>query len=144
METSNIKDFISTYCDIPPEPKLLIVPLSEEEIINNFITYIKNNCINEHNLIKYKMPSEFHGKIHKHKFWSVIIDFITREMGFEDYNLGEWKPELVYSNDYNNLGYKEYFLVSEKKYDNYDDYVEDYIAIGIDKIDKIVFRIYKK
>jgi hypothetical protein len=158
METSKMADFISTYCDIPSEPKSSFVQVTEEEVIDNFTSYIKNTCVDEHNLVKYKMSNEFYGKIDKNEFWRIIIDFITREMGFDNFNLGEWKPELVYNSDYSSLGYKEYFLVTEKKYDtnydtnyvtnyvtNYDtNYVEDYIALEIDKIDKIVFRIYKK
>lgn len=144
METSKMADFISTYCGIPPEPEPSIVQVTEEEVIDNFTSYIKNTCVDEHNLVKYTMPIEFYGKIDKNQFWRNIIDFITREMDFEDYNLGEWKPELVYNTDYSSLGYKEFFLVTEKKYADYDNYVEDYIALEIDKIDKIVFRIYKK
>ena len=143
MEPSKIKDFISTYCGIPSESPSNIVSVTEEEIIDNFITYIKNICINQHNLVKYKMPTEFYGRVDKNQFWRIIIDFITREMDFEDYNLGEWKPELVYSTEYTMLRNKEFFLVTEKKYTDYDNYVEDYIALDINKIDKIVFRIYK-
>ena len=36
------------------------------------------------------------------------------------------------------------WVVSEKKYVEYDDYIEDWIALKIHKIDKIIFRIYKK
>lgn len=142
MDPSKMTDFISTYCGIPP--KSSIVQVTEEEIIDNFTSYIKDTCTNTHNLVKYTMPTEFYGKINKIEFWRIIIDFISLEMGFEDYNLGEWKPELVYNTDYTMLGYKEFFLVTEKKYADHDNYVEDYIAIGIDKIDKIIFRIYKK
>ena len=156
MEESKIKDFIDTYCSIPPEPKLLIVPVTEEEIIDNIISYIKNTCIDTHTLIKYKMPTEFYGRIDKDKFWEIVIRFVSYRMDFEDYNLGEWKAERVYNTNYDNLGYGQYFLVSEKKYIKYDhniedyiqdyieDYIEDYIALEIHKVDKIVFRVYKK
>lgn len=66
------------------------------------------------------------------------------KINFEDHNLGEHKAEQVYDSDYKYLGYGEYFLVTEKKYDEHDDYIAEYIALEIHKIDKIVFRIYKK
>lgn len=144
MEESNIKDFIDTYCSIPPQPKSSNIPVTEEEIIDNFISYIKNTCIYTHTLIKYKMPTEFYDRIDKDKFWEIVICFVSYRMGFDDYNLGEWKTEPVYNTNYDNLGYGQYFLVSEKKYVEYDDYIEDWIALGSLKVDKIVFRIYKK
>ena len=90
MEESNIKDFIDTYCSIPPETKSSIIPVTEEEIIDNFISYIKNTCIDTHTLIKYKMPTEFYGRIDKDKFWKIVIYFVSYRMGFEDYNLGKF------------------------------------------------------
>jgi hypothetical protein len=144
MEESNIKDFIDTYCSIPPEPKSSIIPVTDEEIIDKFISYIKNTCIDTHTLVKYKMPNEFYGRIDKDKFWEIVIHIVDYVMNFEDYNLGEWKTEPVYNTNYDHLGYRQYFLVSEKKYVEYDDYIEDWIALEIHKIDKIVFRIYKK
>ena len=144
MEESNIKDFIDTYCSIPPETKSSIIPVTEEEIIDNFISYIKNTCIDTHTLIKYKMPTEFYGRIDKDKFWKIVIYFVSYRMGFEDYNLGESKTELVYETDYDYLGYAQYFLVTEKKYIEYDNYIEDRIALEIHKVDKIVFHVYKK
>ena len=108
------------------------------------MSHIKNTCVDTYTLVKYKMPLEFYGRIDKDKFWGIIISFITRNMGFEDHNLGEWKAEQVYDSDYEYLEYGEYFLMTEKKYEGRDDYVEDYVAIDIRKIDKIVFRIYKK
>lgn len=144
MEESNIKDFIDTYCSIPPKPKSSIIPVTVEEIIDNFISYIENTCIDTHTLIKYKMPTEFYGRIDKDKFWEIVIHFVSYVMNFEDYNLGEWKTEPVYDTNYDNLGYGQYFLVSEKKYVEYDDYIEDWIALEIHKVDKIVFRVYKK
>ena len=144
MEESKIKDFIDTYCDMPPEPESTIIQVTEEEIIDNFISYIKNTCIDTHTLVKYKMPAEFYDRIDKDEFWGIIINFVCFNMGFDDYNLGEHKAERVHDTDYPYLGYGEYFLVSEKKYVDYDDYIEDYIALEIHKVDKIVFRIYKK
>ena len=144
MEESEIKGFINTYCSIPPEPKSLIVSVTKEEIINNFISYIKDTCSETHTLIKYKMPAEFYGKIEKNEFWEIIVGFIDYKMNFDNYNLGEHKAEPVYDTDYTNLKYGQYFLVSEKKYEEYDGYIEDWIALQIDKVDKIIFRIYKK
>lgn len=63
-----MEDFINTYCSIPPEPESSIVPVTEEEIIDNIISYIKTSCIDTHNLVKYKMPIEFYGRIDKDKF----------------------------------------------------------------------------
>jgi hypothetical protein len=140
----SVKDFIDTYCSIPPEPESLITSVTEEEIIDSFISYIKNTCVDTHTLIKYIMPTKFYGRIEKDKFWEIIICFISRDMRFEDYNLGEWKTERVYDTNYDCLDYGEYFLVSEKKYVEHDDYIEDLIALELHKVDKIVFRIYKK
>ena len=35
MEKSNIKDFIDTYCSIPPETKSSIIPATVKIIITN-------------------------------------------------------------------------------------------------------------
>jgi hypothetical protein len=145
MEDSKTKDFIDTYCSIPPahEPEPIIM-ITEKQIIDNFMSHIENTCVDTHNVVKYKMPIEFYGKIDKKKFWEIVITFISRTMNFEDYNLGEWKPEQIYDTSYDWLDYRVYFLVWERKYDKNDEYSVDHIAVDIHNIDKIVFRIYKK
>ena len=144
MDSVKVKDFIETYCDAPPEPESQIVLATKEEIIDNFISTIKNLSVDTHNLIKYKMPDEFVTRIDKVDFWRFIISFIDGNMGFEDYNLGEHKSELVFDSEYKYLGYRQYFLVSEKVDPDYPNYHEDWVAIDINKVNKIVFRIYKK
>ncbi len=136
-------EFIAKYCGVPPAPPKPI-PVTEQEIIDNFTSYIEQSCIETITIVKYKMPDKFFGRIAKPDFWSKIIWFLSCTMGFEDHDEGNWRPEFKHDRDYENLDFKFYYIITEKKEIwNDKEYILDYVAIRNYEIDKIVFKIYK-
>jgi len=138
------KDFINKYCGVPLEStKAIIEAVTEQEIIKHFTTYIEEKCIDKITLIEYRMPEEFCGRIERGKFFQIICSFLLFQMEFEIYDPGSGKMEEIFDWNYETIEFKNYYCIAEIQNKFYPDYYQDFACLDINKITKIVFRIYK-
>jgi hypothetical protein len=135
--------FTSKYCYVPVNHKPKVIPLTEEDIINNFTKYIENKCVNENTLIQYSMPEEFKDRIERPEFFRIICHFIDYIMKFEVYDPGLGKMDQIYDSTYESLEYGEYYCIAELPNTYYPGYFQEFSCLDLCKITKVVLRIYK-
>jgi hypothetical protein len=134
--------FLSTFCGAPVVPK--IQPLTEKEVIDHFTSYIEQTCKDECTIVKYSMPKEFYGRINSINFWQIICSFLSNQMKFKIISSNYFGIGMLFECDYNLMSFKTFYCVSQRESSQHGEYfMQDYNCKDYDKIDFVVFRIYK-
>ena len=134
--------FLSTFCSAPVVPKIL--PITEQNVIDHFTSYIEETCKDKCTVVKYSMPKDFYGHISYNAFWSIITSFLKNNMKFTIINPNYFSTGMLFDSDYNSMPFKLFYRVSQKQASHHGEYfMQDYNCIDDSKIDFVVFRIYK-
>jgi len=111
-------DFLTKFCQTPPAPK----PISEQDIIDDFVNAI-TKCASESTsndvYVRYELPEKFTYRFTKQQLWRIIMNVVTKQMGFT-----EARFKVTFNHDTWSLPYKTYYY--EKKVKSYQ-YNEEYI-----------------
>jgi len=134
--------FLSTFCSAPVVPKIL--PITEQNVIDHFTSYIENSCTGQYTVVKYSMPTEFYGRISYNAFWSIITSFLKNNMKFTIINPNYFSTGMLFDSDYATMPFKLFYCVTQKQASHHGEYfMQDYNCIDDNKIAFVVFRIYK-
>jgi hypothetical protein len=134
--------FLSTFCGAPVVPKIL--PITEQDVIDHFTSCIENSCTGQDTVVKYSMPTEFYGLICSINFWSIITSFLRNHMKFSIIKADYYSTGMLFDSDYNSMPFKSYYCVTQKQASQHGEYfTQDYNCTDDNKINFVVFRIYK-
>ena len=134
--------FLSTFCSAPVVPKIL--PVTEQDVITHFTTYIEKSCIEQVTVVKYLMPKEFYGRICSINFWTIISSFLRNQMKFSIIKTKSYSTGMLFDSDYNSMPFQKFYLVTQEEKTQHGEYwMQDYNCMDDNKINFVVFRIYK-
>lgn len=144
-------DFFSKYCTIPsssnqsiPKPE----PITKEQVIEHFTTYIDTNCIDTYTTIKYEFPSMFSGLIDKPTFWLYILQFLKNDMQFIQNNNSPQYSGILYDSDYHVMRLRTFYIATSQQGFSHGEYfMQNYIYNSYQNtlfdIQFVAFRIFK-